>query len=288
MQTAQIQEMLNKNPAGADAVEILQTHGDELIQLILRKPNSTPELEKLTAALHLVAHISDDQACCEIISNNNDCDKLLDNCLSSAVRMKTSKLFSHYIQILTNMCVSHCARVYKQISPAELVPTFEIIQTNNEAALQLLETISAQVTPTTQLLKAVIVHLQKRVHFSVHVSRILKVLFTNITNQNINVFSSVIKDVVIECTGTEFKPQFVSSLKNAETKQKDVFSIKKMQEDAVIYNLVEALVCYAKVDSAEVKKLHPQLRELQVYMSKKGADTNALQTLNDLCSETVE
>ncbi|CAL5970616.1 Conserved_hypothetical protein [Hexamita inflata] len=101
-------------------------------------------------------------------------------------------------------------------------------------------------------------------------------------------FSPVIKDVVIECTGTEFKPQFVSSLKNTETKQKEVFSIKKMQEDAVIYNLVEALTCYAKVDIAEVKKLHPQLRELQVYMSKKGADTNALQALNDLCGETVE
>ncbi|CAL5972696.1 Conserved_hypothetical protein [Hexamita inflata] len=292
MKTAQIQQLLMKKPSPTDSAEILEKHGEDLIVQILRKPESSESLERMLSSLQLVTFISQYQTCCEQISRSPEFDNLIRTCLHSSVRMKTSKLFHLYIAILTNMCIQDeiCERVSKCILPQEVVVIYsELISTNNTNALYFLENVSRSMIPTTPLLQAIVVHLQKRGPVSTQISKIIRNLFIHLRDEHdiIQVYTPLVKDLILECTGEEFKEQFLNGLKIFETEHKEVFNEQKMHADITIFNLIEALILYVRLDKSEVKKLYPQLRELHMYMIKKAGD-NFENELNDAINVLIE
>ena len=94
----------------------------------------------------------------------------------------------------------------------------------------------------------------------------------------VTMYTPVVKPLILELTSEEFYQRYRDNLKIQEKDQTDVFEkTKKAHSDVAIFNIVESLILYVRLDKVAVKALYPQLRETHMYYTdKQGMNTRTM------------
>ena len=74
----------------------------------------------------------------------------------------------------------------------------------------------------------------------------------------VTMYTPVVKSLILELTSEEFYQRYRDNLKIQEKDQTDVFEkTKKAHSDVAIFNIVESLILYVRLDKVAVKALYP-------------------------------
>ena len=291
MNALEIQMLMQKQMGIEDSKKVLADHGKELLANVIRQPKNNNEIDLLIVSLQLLLYYSQYQSCSAQMSQLPQFKDLVRVLMHQCVHMKKSKLFPYYMGLLANLSIEEnaCLALALSIRKDEVLTIYRELIDAGRSALYYLENVSRFAKPfvSTELLNIVLGKLQKRDQQDVPVSQMLRNLFLLLRDNHelVKMYTPVVKPLILELTSEEFYQRYRDNLKIQEKDQKNVFAkTAKAHSDQAIFNIVESLILYVRLDKVAVKALYPQLRETHMYYT----DKQGMNTLNDALNILIE
>eukprot|EP00703_Trepomonas_sp_PC1_P005581 JAP91025.1 Hypothetical protein TPC1_17481 [Trepomonas sp. PC1] len=272
----------------SDSVEFIQINYATLKKTMMTQPKSDQQIQLYTLSLQCFSYTSQFQPVCQKILNQPDVNEFIRVFIHQGVKMYKSKLQPFLLSTLVNLTVSQngAQKVASSILKNEIEFLYELFSAQ-QLSLYFLENISRFVMSkmTPKMLIYPLRQLQRRDQDTEETAvRVIKNLAIHLRDHlNLkSTFTPIIKDLILELTFEDFHKQFLQSLKEFETDTS--FLLRKQHSKQTMFDIVEILILYVRVDKVEVKKYYPQLRECHMFL----AELNGEDQLNDALNVLIE